>query len=76
MPAVRNLQRRVLKLEMAGKLRPSPFVALYGSFDNFIATAIWPGIRAGTLAEGDMLDIVEALRLWETDGTWSQAYAY
>jgi hypothetical protein len=75
MTAVRALQRRVVKLEAAVKPRPSPFVRWYGSFDEFVVTAIWPGVRAGTLAEGDMLDIIEALCRWETDGTWDRAHA-
>jgi hypothetical protein len=74
MVAVRALQRRVVKLEQARKPRPSPFVRWYGSFDAFVVPAIWPGIRAGTLSEGDMLDIVEALRCWEGDGTWGGAH--
>ena len=73
MVAVRALHRRVVRLEQAAKPRPSPFVLVYGSFDNFVTKAIWPGIRDGSLAEGDMYDIVQALRLWETDGTWDRA---
>jgi hypothetical protein len=72
MVAVRALQRRVVKLEAAGKPRPSPFVRIWGSFDNYVAAVIWKGIRAGALSESDMLDIVETLRRWETDGTWSR----
>ena len=72
MVAVRAFQRRVAKLEQVGKPRRSPLVILYGSFDNFVETAIWPGIRSGALAEGDMYDIIEALRGWETDGTWDR----
>lgn len=73
MVAVRALQRRVARLEQVGKPRPSPFVIWYGSFENFVVSTVWPGIRAGTLAEGEMLDIVEAIRHWETDGTWDRA---
>lgn len=72
MVAVRALQRRVVKLEKIGKPRPSPLVSWYGSFDNFVTKAVWPGVRAGTLAEGDMYDIIQVLRLWETDGTWGR----
>ena len=72
MGAVRALQRRVSKLEQVGKPRSSPFVLMYGSFDNFVATTIWPEIRSGALAEGDMYDIIEALRVWEKDGTWDR----
>ena len=72
MVAVRALQRRMTKLEQVGKPRPSPLVRWYGSFENFVATAIMPGVRTGTLAHGDMYEIVEVLRRWETDGTWNQ----
>ena len=73
MAAYRALQRRVVKLERAGKPLPSPLVRWYGSFENFVGTAIMPGVRAGTLARDDMYDIVAALRNWEEDGTWDRA---
>ncbi len=73
MVVVRALQRRVSKLEQVGKPRPSPFVLMYGSFDNFVATAILPGIHSGALAEADMCDIIDALRGWEDDGIWDRA---
>lgn len=72
MVALRALQRRVTTLEQAGKPRPSPLVRWYGSFDNFVATAIRPSICTGALAQDDMCDIVEVLRSWEADGTWSR----
>ncbi len=68
MVAVRAFQRRVAKLEQVGKPRRSPLVILYGSFDNFVETAIWPGIRSGALAEGDMYDIIEGLRAGKRTG--------
>jgi len=71
MVAVRALQCRVAKLERAGRPRPSPFVIWYGSFDNFVTAAIWPGIRSGALDEGEMYDMIEALRDWEENGTWN-----
>jgi hypothetical protein len=71
MVAVRALQRRVVKLEAVGKPRPSPFVRIWGSFDNYVVAVIWPGMRAGALSESDMSDIIEALRVWETNGTWA-----
>ena len=73
MVAVRALQRRVVKLERAGKPRPSPLVRWYGSFDNFVNVAIRPGYSDGTLDQKDILEIVAALRRWETDGTWDRA---
>jgi hypothetical protein len=72
MVAVRALQRRVVKLEAAGKPRPSPFASMWGSFDNYVVAVIWPGIHAGALSESDMLDIIDALRRWEGDGTWER----
>lgn len=75
MAAVRALHRRVAKLEREGKPRASPLVLWYGTFDNFVKTAIWPGIRSGALSEEDMRYIVEVLRRWETDGTWSFPFA-
>lgn len=71
MVAVRALQRRVTKLEQVGKPRLSPLTRWYGSFDNFVARGIMPGIRAGTLSEGDMHDIIEVMARWEKDGTWN-----
>jgi len=73
MVAVRALHRRVAKLERAERPRPSPFVIWYGSFDNFVTAAIWPGIRSGVLDEGDMYDIIEALRTWEESGVWGES---
>jgi hypothetical protein len=72
MVAVRALQRRVVKLEAVGKPRPSPFTRMWGSLDNYVAAVIWPGIHAGALSESDMLDIIDALRRWEGDGTWER----
>lgn len=76
MVAIRALQRRVNKLEYAGRKRPSPLVRWYGSFDNFVANAVWPGIRTGALSEADMFDIMNAMKGWEDDGTWDRAHAY
>ena len=75
MGAVRALSRRVVKLEHAGKPRRSPLVILYGSFDLFVEIAILPGIESGALERADMIDVVAALRRWETDGTWDRAHA-
>lgn len=75
MGAVRALSRRVVKLEQAGKPRPSPFVLMFGSFNQFVEQQILPGIEAGALDRDDMVDVVAALRAWESDGTWDRAYA-
>ena len=72
MGAVRALQRRVIKLEHAAKPRSSPLVIFYGSFDLFVEVAILPGIKSGALDRADMIDIVAALRRWESDGTWDR----
>lgn len=75
MGAVRALQRRVIRLEHAAKPRRSPIVIFYGSFDRFVEVAILPGIESGALDRADMIEIVGALRLWESDGTWDRARA-
>ena len=75
MGAVRALSCRVVKLEHATRTRRSPLVILYGSFDLFVEIVILPGIESGALARADMIDIVAALRRWETDGTWDRAQA-
>lgn len=75
MGAVRALSRRLAKLEQAGKPRRSPIATFYGSFDLFVEVAILPGIEGGALDRADMIEIVKALRHWETDRTWDRAYA-
>ena len=52
--------------------RPSPFALAYGSFDQFVEQQILPGIEIGTLDSDDMVDVIAALRTWESDGTWSR----
>ena len=73
MRAVRALQRRMLKLELALKPPPSPFTLAYGSFDRFVEQHVLPAIEAGRLDRDDMIDVVAALRGWEQDGTWQRA---
>lgn len=75
MGAVRALSRRLVKLEHAAKPRQSPLVLFYGSFDLFVKVAILPGIESGALDRHDMIEIVAALRRWETDGTWDRAHS-
>jgi hypothetical protein len=72
--SLRALQRRVKRIEEVRKPRPSPFTRWYGSFDAWVENDILPGIESGAL-DRDMVDVVAALRAWETDGTWEQAYA-
>jgi hypothetical protein len=62
-------------VEHAAKPRRSPIVIFYGSFDRFVEVAILPGIESGALDRADMIEIVGALRLWESDGTWDRARA-
>jgi hypothetical protein len=69
--ALRALGRRVAKLEVAARLRPTPFAVWYGSVDAFVNSAITPGIAAGQLCAGDMTDVVAALRSWEADGHYA-----
>ena len=69
--ALRALGRRVAKLEVAGKPRPTPFSIMYGSLDGFIDRVVMPGIAAGLLSVPEMVDIVAALRSWHTDGHYA-----
>jgi hypothetical protein len=73
--SLRALQRRVKRIETARKPRPSPIVVMFGSFDNFVAVMFQPAWDSGTMEQGDILDLVAALRRWEEDGTWERAYA-
>lgn len=75
MRSVRALQKRMVKLERAAQPRQSPFALWYGSFDAFVEAEILPGIADGSLAREDMVEVVAALRSWETDGTWDRAPA-
>lgn len=72
MGGVRALQKRVTRLEQAGKPRPSPLVIMFGSFDRFVEVLVLPGIEAGQLDRADMIQVVAALRSWEQDGTWNR----
>jgi len=71
--SLRTLQRRVAKIEKGRKPRPSPFVILCGSFEEF-ADATYAEVMAGTLA-GDFLLILDHLREWDEGGVWALAYA-
>lgn len=72
MGSVRALQKRITRLERAGKPRPSPIVVMFGSFDRFVEVMVLPGIEAGHLSRTDMVCVVAALRAWEEDGTWDR----
>ena len=74
MRAVRALAKRVVRLEQAGKPRPSPFVLVFGSFDAFVES-IHAGYVTGAYDKQDMADVIAALRAWESNGTWAVAYA-
>lgn len=75
MAGTRALQKRLGKLEDAGKPRPSPIAVWYGSFDAWVEQAVLPGVESGALEPDDMVEVVAALRAWETDGTWGAAHA-
>lgn len=66
MAGIRALQRRAAKLEVAGKPKPSPIAVWYGSFDAWVEQAVLPGVEGGTLEPDDMVEVVAALRGWET----------
>lgn len=72
MAGIRALQKRMARLEDAGKPRPSPFAVLYGSFDAWVEQDVLPGVESGALAADDMVDVVAALRGWEQDRTWQR----
>lgn len=69
--AVRALQRRVERLELAGRPPPSPFTRYYGSIDEWVDWYIIPDIRAGRICPRDMIDVVAAIRRWEEDGHYA-----
>jgi len=71
MAGIRALQKRLEKLEDAGKPRPSPFTVLFGSFDAWVEGEVLPGIESGALDHRDMIGVVAALRGWETGGVWN-----
>jgi len=73
--SLRALQRRVKRLEMREKPKPSPFTIWFGSFDAWVELHVLPDIESGALDRADMIVVVAALRAWETDGTWEQARA-
>ena len=73
--SLRNLQRRVARIEKSRKPRPSPFVLAYGSFEAFVEET-YDEIVAGKLDRADMIVIVACLRRWETDGTWDGANSH
>ena len=47
MTGIHALQRRVVKLEQAGKPRPSPFTIWLGSMVAFVDAVVVPGIQNG-----------------------------
>lgn len=71
MVAVRALQRRVVKLELAKRPRPSPFAIHYGSIDEWVDRYVIPNIQAGRICPRDMIDVVAAIRRWEEDGHYA-----
>jgi hypothetical protein len=73
--SLRVLQRRVKRIEDARKPPLSPFVKGYGSFDAWVENHVLPDIESGALDGRDMIEVIAALRGWETDGTWERAYA-
>ncbi|MBS0483214.1 MAG: hypothetical protein JSR96_13930 [Proteobacteria bacterium] len=73
--SLRNLQRRVAKLEQARRPNLSPFAAIYGSFDAWVERDVLPGIEKGLLDGADMIVIIAALRRWESNGVWDGAYS-
>ncbi len=75
MAGIRALQKRLARLEDAGKPKPSLIAVWYGSFDAWVEQAVLPGVESGALSADDMVELVACLRRWEHDGTWERAYA-
>jgi len=65
MAGIRALQKRMARLEDAGKPKPSLIALWYGSFDAWVEGQILPGIMDGSLDCADMVIVVAALRSWE-----------
>lgn len=70
MAGIRALQKRLVKLEAAGKPKSSPIAVWYGSFDAWVEQAVLPGVESGALEPDDMVEVVTALRRWEQEGVW------
>jgi hypothetical protein len=60
---------------MGFRCRPPRIALWYGSFDAWVEKAVLPGIESGALEADDMIEVIAALRVWETDGTWERARA-
>lgn len=71
MAGIRALQKRTAKLEKADMPTPSPFAQWFGSFDAWVEQDVLPGVASGALAADDMVELVAALRAWETEGVWN-----
>lgn len=76
MAGIQALQKWLGKLKDAGKPRPSPLTALYGSFDAWVECEVLPGIERGALDRADMIAVVIALRRWMQGGTWPTLTTY
>ncbi|SEQ69527.1 hypothetical protein SAMN05518866_102162 [Sphingobium sp. YR768] len=70
--SLRALQRRVKRIEEGRRLRPSPIVLWYGSFDSWVESQILPGMLDGMLDRRDMVVVIAALRRWEDNGVWGR----
>lgn len=67
------MQKRVARIERATMPKPSPFTLTYGSFDQFVESKVLPDIEAGLLDRADMIDVISALRAWESSEVWERA---
>jgi hypothetical protein len=55
MAGIRALQKRIARLEDAGKPKPSLIAVWYGSFDAWVEQDVLPGVESGALAADDMV---------------------
>ena len=69
MASTRALLSQLKQLKAARQPRPSPIVALYGSFDAF-ADKCMAEVHDGKLCPVDMPVVIACLRRWERDGDW------
>lgn len=70
MASARSLLARVRRLE-AARTKVSPFVRDYGSFEAFEAE-VRVGIEARAYDRIDMTSVLNCLRRWESNGTWTR----
>jgi hypothetical protein len=72
MAGTRSMLTRVRRLEQARAPTLSPFEAMAGGLDGWVADCA-AGVAAGYLDRSDVPMIVLAVQRWHTDRVWSRA---